>query len=128
MAEIELELFKHALTTARKHKMAEVELEVGGARFAAVLEPRKGHKGEKAAAEPEVAEVFETVTSTFVGYYGLPDLLVGAAVKKGDVVGTISTLGIANELESPVDGEIVEFLATEGESVEFGQPLVRIKL
>ena len=34
---------------------------------------------------------------------------------------------LMNEIESEVDGEIAEVLVKNGEAVEFGQPLFRVK-
>ena len=64
-----------------------------------------------------------------VGYYrpaGKP-LEVGLTVSKGDVVAVISALGLANDLESPVEGEVVEVLVADGEPVQFGQVLAQVK-
>ena len=45
----------------------------------------------------------------------------------GDIVAVISQLGIANDVESRVSGEIVEVLIEENQPVMFGQVLARIK-
>lgn len=52
---------------------------------------------------------------------------VGDNVKKGDVLCIIEAMKLMNEIESEFDGEIVEILVEDGESVEYGKPLFRIK-
>lgn len=48
---------------------------------------------------------------------------VGQKVKKGDVVCIIEAMKLMNEVESEIDGEIVEVLAKNETMVEFGEPL-----
>lgn len=51
---------------------------------------------------------------------------VGDHVKVGQLVASIESLNIINEVESPVAGMVVEILAQEGQPVEYGQPLIAI--
>lgn len=57
-----------------------------------------------------------------------PFVTVGDPVKKGDVVCIIEAMKLMNEIECEGNGTIVEILAKEGEMVEYGQPLFKIKL
>lgn len=73
------------------------------------------------------------VTSPIVGtYYDSPSpelpafVSVGAKVKKGQVLCIIEAMKLMNEIESEVDGEIVEVLVQKEQMVEYGQPLFRI--
>ena len=52
---------------------------------------------------------------------------VGKNVKKGDVVCIIEAMKLMNEIESEFDGEIAEILVKDGEPVEYGKPLFRVK-
>ncbi len=131
MAHLESELVRHALSVARQHGFAEVELAIGDESFSARLEPlpkksRASKAAEAAAAEPE----FQVVTASLVGYYreSKTPLKVGAAIKKGDVVAIISALGIANDVESKVTGEVVELLVEPNQPVEYGQALAKVKI
>lgn len=74
------------------------------------------------------------VTAPIVGTYyqsQAPDkppfVNVGDTVAKGDVVCIIEAMKFMNEVVSEVSGEIVEVLVEDGEFVEFGQPLFRVK-
>ena len=48
-------------------------------------------------------------------------------VKKGDVVCIIEAMKCMNEIQAEEDGEITAVLATNGELVEYGQPLFSIQ-
>jgi biotin carboxyl carrier protein len=133
MSELDLETVRHALSLARKHGFAEVELSVGESAFTASLAPGAapasagvaGDSGPQSPVEPE----FKAIKSTLVGYYrpGKVQLQVGQVVKKGDVVATIAALGLANDIESTLSGEIVEVLVQPEQPVEFGQPLALVR-
>lgn len=57
-----------------------------------------------------------------------PYVTVGSKVKKGDVVCIIEAMKLMNEVESEVEGEIVEIMVNNEELVEYGQPLFRVKV
>lgn len=90
--------------------------------------------------EPEIKqdavarEEGNVIKSPMVGtFYSKPSpdadsyVSVGDNVKKGDVLCIIEAMKLMNEIESEFDGEIVEILVEDGESVEYGKPLFRIK-
>ena len=51
---------------------------------------------------------------------------VGDQVKAGQLVATIESLNVINEVETPIAGRFVEILVQEGQPVEYGQPLMVI--
>lgn len=51
---------------------------------------------------------------------------VGQKVKKGDVVCIIEAMKLMNEVESEIDGVVIEVLAKNEQMVEFGEPLFMI--
>ncbi len=51
---------------------------------------------------------------------------VGDHVKAGQLVGTIESLNVFNEVESPVAGRVVKIHVQDGQPVEYGQVLVTI--
>ena len=74
------------------------------------------------------------VTSPMVGtFYAAsspdsdPYVRVGEKVKPDSVVCIVEAMKLFNEIEAEVSGEIVEILAEDGELVEYGQPLFRVK-
>jgi acetyl-CoA carboxylase biotin carboxyl carrier protein len=51
---------------------------------------------------------------------------VGDRVKAGQLVGTIESLNVLNEVETAVAGHVVEILVQDGQPVEYGQLLMTI--
>lgn len=56
-----------------------------------------------------------------------PFVIKGSAVTKDSVVCIVEAMKLFNEIEAEVSGEIVEVLVEDGELVEYGQPLFRVK-
>lgn len=56
-----------------------------------------------------------------------PYVTEGKPVKKGDVLCIIEAMKLMNEIESDFTGTVVKVLVKDGEMVEFGQPLFKIK-
>ena len=52
---------------------------------------------------------------------------VGGTVSKGKVVCIIEAMKLMNEIESDYSGTVVECLAKDGDMVEYGQPLFKVK-
>jgi acetyl-CoA carboxylase biotin carboxyl carrier protein len=89
-----------------------------------------------AAAEPSEppAEELAEMATPFVGtYYASPSpdadpfVKVGRRVTKGQIMCIVEAMKLMNEIESEYDGEVVEILATNGQPVEFGEVLFRIR-
>jgi acetyl-CoA carboxylase biotin carboxyl carrier protein len=57
-----------------------------------------------------------------------PFVKVGDSVRKGQVVGIVEAMKLMNEIECEFDGEIVEILVSNEQTVEYGQPLFKIKV
>lgn len=51
----------------------------------------------------------------------------GDKVKKGQTLCIIEAMKLMNEIECDVDGEVVEVIAKNGEMVEYGESLIKIK-
>lgn len=76
----------------------------------------------------------EIISSPLVGtYYEAPAegadpfVKVGDIVKKGQTLAIIEAMKLMNEIESECDGVIKEIMVSNGQPVEFGQPLFRIE-
>lgn len=91
---------------------------------------------ETAAPEQAAAATnnYHKITSPMVGtFYSAPSPEAAAFVKVGDRVNTksvvciLEAMKLMNELEAEVNGEIVEVLVSNGQLVEFGQPLFLVK-
>ena len=57
-----------------------------------------------------------------------PFVEVGSIVKKGQVLCIVEAMKLMNEIESDVDGEIVEIHPKNGQPVEFGEPLFAVRV
>jgi len=84
-----------------------------------------------AAADPNM----KMITSPMVGtFYATPSpdspnfVAIGSSVKADSVVCIIEAMKVMNEIQSELSGTIVECLVASGTSVEFGQPLFRVKV
>lgn len=56
-----------------------------------------------------------------------PYVKTGDSVQKESIVCIVEAMKLFNEIEAEVSGEIIEVLAENGELVEYGQPLFRVK-
>jgi acetyl-CoA carboxylase biotin carboxyl carrier protein len=84
------------------------------------------------AADP--VEALHTVKSPIVGtFYGSPSpgaspfVSPGDRVQKGQVICIVEAMKLMNEIEADASGEIVKCLVSNGQPIEFGQPLFTIR-
>jgi len=56
-----------------------------------------------------------------------PYVEVGETVKKGQILCVVEAMKLMNEIESEVDGKIVEILVENARAVEYGEPLFKIE-
>ena len=56
-----------------------------------------------------------------------PYVEIGTQVKKGDILCIIEAMKLMNEIESEYEGKVIEIYAKDGEPVEYGTPLYKIK-
>ncbi|WP_087971644.1 acetyl-CoA carboxylase biotin carboxyl carrier protein [Oceanobacillus rekensis] len=56
-----------------------------------------------------------------------PFVFVGSSVEADTVVCIVEAMKLFNEIEAETSGEIVEIMVENGELVEYGQPLFRVK-
>ena len=85
------------------------------------------------AADPDAG--LHIVKSPIVGtYYGSPSpgaapfVSPGDRVEKGQVVCIVEAMKLMNEIESDAAGEIVKCFVSNGQPIEFGQPLFSVRL
>ena len=103
-----------------------------------VFEPIMAEKKVAVSESDKVEETTdiedEIISSPLVGtYYEAPAegadsfVKVGDIVKKGQTLAIIEAMKLMNEIESEYDGVIKEIMVSNGQPVEFGQPLFRIE-
>jgi acetyl-CoA carboxylase biotin carboxyl carrier protein len=52
----------------------------------------------------------------------------GDHVAKGQVIGIVEAMKLMNEIESDAAGEVVKCLVSNGQPIEYGQPLFSLRL
>lgn len=84
--------------------------------------------------EQSVEEDLKTIKSPMVGTFfskssptASPYVEVGTKVKKGDIVCIVEAMKLMNEIESDVDGEITEVCVNDGDTVDYGKVLFKIR-
>lgn len=84
------------------------------------------------AANPD--DGLHIVKSPIVGtFYGSPSpgapsfVSPGDHVEKGQVICIVEAMKLMNEIESDASGEVVKCLVTNGQPIEYGQPLFSIR-
>jgi acetyl-CoA carboxylase biotin carboxyl carrier protein len=84
------------------------------------------------AADPEAG--LHLVKSPIVGtFFGSPSPGAGAFVsagdhvEKGQVICIVEAMKLMNEIEADISGEVVRCLVSNGQAIEFGQPLFAIR-
>ena len=85
------------------------------------------------AQDSQPAKEGALVLSPMVGvFYSSPNpearpyVQVGVSVKKGDTLCIIEAMKLMNEIPAEVDGTVAEICVSNGQVVEFNQPLFRI--
>lgn len=138
MAAIDFDLVRHALTLAQENQMNEVELEIAGTKFVAVIDKKSAPKPAPAApaapaapvagGEAVAAPTNKLIKATSVGIFRTAKvpLISGATVEVGDVIGSIFALGITNDIVSSVKGTIADILVEDGDPVEYGQVVMEV--
>lgn len=102
---------------------------------ASVKEPVYSVHEPDAGAQPAPEKMdYLSVTSSFVGvFYAAPAenadpyVSIGDSVKKGQTLCVIEAMKLMNEITAEEDGVISEICVTNGQVVEYGTELFRIK-
>jgi acetyl-CoA carboxylase biotin carboxyl carrier protein len=96
--------------------------------------PLAGSASAPAASAPEKEEGIDIIKSPIVGtFYEAASPGSPAFVKEGDTVTVgqvlciVEAMKLMNEIESDAAGKIVKILVSNGQPVEYGQPLFKIR-
>ena len=95
---------------------------------------RARRTGGEAAPAEAAEEELHLVKSPIVGTYyespspGSPPFVKpGDRVTQGQVLCIVEAMKLMNEIESDVAGELVKILVSNGQPVEYGQPLFSVR-
>ena len=87
-----------------------------------------------AANQPVEEKGIELIKSPMVGtFYSAPSpdspafATIGSKVSSDTVVCIIEAMKVMNEIQSEISGSITEMLVENGDAIEFGQPLFKVK-
>ena len=141
MTGFELEEGDWKLTMKREKKIvaaAQTPVIVQGAGQGPLLQTADVTAVESVSGDKEEKKVSgiseKVITCPLVGtFYSSPApdaedyVKVGDTVKKGQVIGIVEAMKLMNEIESEYDGIVEEILVKNEETVEYGQPLFRIR-
>ena len=135
-------LIRRLAALLRETGLSEIEYEAEGRRIRVGRNAGAGAAApasEAEAAEPGSAEAAEAVppgavTSPMVGtVYAAaepcapPLVKVGDAVTEGQTLLIIEAMKVMNPLASPRAGTVIQILVSDGQPVEFGEPLLIIE-
>lgn len=132
--ELELEVKDTKLKLKKNKEVTEV---VNSAPVAVPAAPTpQATAPTQAAVETPAAEAenLEVITSPMVGTFyasrtpeDAPFVNPGSKVANDSIVCIIEAMKLFNDITADIDGEIAEVLVTNGELVEFGQPLFKVR-
>ncbi len=149
--DIDLKQLKELMRSLKQHDISELEIEKNGERIKLCRSVEHvGHAqvsmmppaimaslpGQAPAARAEVEDdaSIHYITSPFVGtFYECPSpgsdpfVKPGSEIKAGQSLCIIEAMKLMNEIEADVTGTIVEVLAENGKSVEYGDRLFKVK-
>jgi acetyl-CoA carboxylase biotin carboxyl carrier protein len=130
----------------RRHELAEVEVEREGTYVRLVAQGGQvvttvAPRAAAASAPQKLETAIETtdgnigyITSPFVGTFyrqpnpeAAPFVDEGTKIKKGQVLCIVEAMKLMNEIEAEVEGTIVQLLVENGQPVEYGEPLFKIR-
>jgi len=126
---MDLEELRRLCALMREEGLVELTLEEGGRRVTL----RRALQAPAPAAPPPPAEGL-IVRSPVVGTFWIrpapgepPFVKVGDLVQPGQVLCIVEAMKVMNEVRAEVAGVVEEILVEEGDPVEYGQPLFRLR-
>ena len=91
-------------------------------------------EGADAVQAAVIEEKLHKILSPIVGTYYMaasptaePFVKLGDRVRKGQVICIVEAMKVMNEIEADADGEVVKILVSDGQPVEYNQPLLAIR-
>lgn len=126
-------LVRYALQKSAVAGYSDVSLKKGEFEFSAQID-LDAEIIENDVQEPDTGIANQTkegeVCAGHVGTFKAsdPSIEAGVLIETGDVVGQVVALGIVNDIKATVSGEVTEVLTTDGDPIEFGQSVMKVKL
>jgi acetyl-CoA carboxylase biotin carboxyl carrier protein len=134
LIEFEIEEENLKLRIKRDSQTAGLPLQAVAPQPPAPAQAQSSPAAPAAAAAQVVEPGIEVVKSPMVGtFYRAPNpdspvfIDVGGSVTPESVVCIIEAMKVMNEIQAEVSGTVTEVLVENGQSVEYGQPLFKVK-
>jgi acetyl-CoA carboxylase biotin carboxyl carrier protein len=156
MKKQDIEDLRELIEFLKQHQVAEFDVDRGDLKIRLKFNPQESAsaglprtapagvaQAAAAAAQPESAPQaaptdsdagLHFVKSPIVGtFYSSPSpgaspfVSPGDHVEKGQVICVVEAMKLMNEIECDTAGEVVKCLVTDGQPIEFGQPLLAIR-
>ncbi len=115
------------LVLSKRQGTVQVISQAGGGELPAAVQAGSSETEKK-------AEEGHLVISPLVGVFyaapaedAAPFVSVGDHVAKGQTLAIVEAMKLMNDIECDVDGTVAEILVENGQAVEYGQPLFRIR-
>jgi acetyl-CoA carboxylase biotin carboxyl carrier protein len=102
--------------------VATIAAPVAAPSAAAVAPPAARHVNEHVVAAPMVGTFYASASPGAKAF-----VEIGTEVKEGQVLCIIEAMKMMNQIESDKAGKVTAIMATNGDPVEFGQPLFVIE-
>ena len=97
-------------------------------------QPAKGNSPAEQAGASAVEEEFKSIVSPMVGTFyqaanpeSEPFVQAGDTVTADTVVCIVEAMKVMNEIKAGLDGTVEKVLVSNGEAVEFGQPIFQVR-
>jgi acetyl-CoA carboxylase biotin carboxyl carrier protein len=93
-------------------------------------EPATESAPPRPTTDAAVHELHSPIVGTFyraAGPDSTPFVEIGSRVKKGQVICIVEAMKVMNEIESEIDGEVLEILVANAQPVEYGEVLLRLR-
>jgi biotin carboxyl carrier protein len=143
--ELNMELLQELVNLVKNAQISELTVRVGDWRVTIRKNPlpqptpvtshayRREEQQTVTSEQRQETSPYVAVTSNWVGIVrrlknGKPLVQVGDNVKRGQTLCWVDSLGVQNEVRSPVAGRVVEIFVEDGQSVEFGQQLMLVEV
>ncbi|MGQ9463946.1 MAG: acetyl-CoA carboxylase biotin carboxyl carrier protein [Candidatus Fervidibacter sp.] len=144
--ELNMELLQELVNLVKNARISELTVRVGDWRVTirkfpetvttsstTVASPQSERREVATAEKADETRPYVPVVSNWVGIVrrlknDKPLVQVGDKVKQGQTLCWIDTLGVQNEVRSPVAGRIVEIFVEDGQAVEFGQQIMLVEV
>lgn len=91
-------------------------------------------KAKKSVEVKKEAENIKDVVSEHIGIYnyvkkdGTPKIIVGQQIKEGQELGEVVAVGVALPVVARVSGIIEEIYINSGDPVDYGRPLIKVRI